>query len=368
MQIRELSQYEKSDYPFSVTARRESIAKNKAALQAIRENNMGTSFRESMTSDVVANYIPDLFLDEIIALGQRTAIARNNFPVVGQSTHSDFRQRYRYKDEGVQVTSKELTEVKSTQSERELATFEFLKLMDSNVLSLELIEDSTLDEVTAEVQLSANKFFRRENQLMAHRLAEYSQAEIADKWLNYTTGASDTGANILAVMTDAYLDITTKLTDRFDPSSLTWFISPQVYALLFDVTTFAEYRLSGLTSNVVSGKIAGNDSILNIPIQIWEPGYFNANSEWTSTPFDIYLVATQFAAGIRERWSIRTSPLDLNRILASGLMMFERMIPWVRNPFAYRRISPNENCDNIITNMSNIHILAGTDSPKVFNN
>jgi len=363
MQIRELNEFEKSDYPFSVTARRESICKNKAALDTIRKESMGTSFREAMTSDVLSGFIPDLFLDEIVTLGLRVAIARNNFPVVGQSTHGSFKQRYRWKDEGVQVSSKELVEVKNSQSETDVETFSFLKLLDSNVFSLELIEDSTLDEVTAEVSLSANKFYRRENQLLGHRLTEYSQG----KWSNYVTGASDTGANILAAMQTAYLDMVTRLNDRFDPSLLTWFVTPEVYTLLFGVTAFQEFRLSGLMANNTTGKINVSDEIYRIPIVVWEAGYFNSDSVWTAAPYDVFLCATQFAAGIRERWSMRTSPLDMNKILGSGLMMFERLIPWVRNPFAYTRISPNETYGDMITNMSNINIIAGTDSPTVFN-
>jgi len=339
MQIRELMEFEKSDYPFSVTARKESIQKNKNALQAIRETNIGTSLKEAMTSSVLSGFIPDLFLDEIITLGQRVATARNLFPVVGQTTHGSFRQRYRWKDEGVQVTSKELVEIKATQSEREVTTFEFLKLMDSNVLSLELVEDSTLDETVQEVQLSANKFFRRENQLFWHRLAEYSSGTLGSKYGNWQGKTSedgtslyvndDTGANILAAMRIAYLNITTRLTDRFDPNLLVWLMSPQVYARLFQVTTFQEYRLSGLQPSDISGKINSTDSILNIPVQIIEPGYFDTESEYQSTPWDVYLIAPQFAAGIRERWSMRTSPLDLTRILAQGLVMFERLIPYV---------------------------------------
>jgi hypothetical protein len=367
MHIRELHEFEKSDYPYSINARRESIKKNKEALKTIKTENMGTTFKEAMTSDLLSGFIPDLFLDEIVTLGQRTAIARNHFPVVGQSTQSSFKQRYRWKIEGVQVTSKELIEVKHTESEREVQSFEFLKLLDSNVLSLELIEDSSLQEVSAEILQSGNKFFRRENQLMAHRLTEFSSGTTATKWGNWESGASDTGDNIFAAMKAAYLDITTRLTDRFDPSLLTWFVSPEVYTLLFDITKFQEFRLSGLSPNNISGRINETDVILRIPIVIWEPGYFNTDSEWTSSPFDIFLVATQFAAGIRERWSMRTSPLDMNRILAHGLMMFERLVPYVRNPFAYRRISPTQDYSNMVGDMKNINIIAGTESTKVFN-
>lgn len=366
MILKETAQWENSSYEYSINARRESIAKNKDALNAIRQEAYGTTLKEALTSDALSGFIPDLFLDEIVMLGMRTAIARNNFPVVTQNTQSSFKQRYRYKDEGVMVTSKELVEVKHTQSERELATFEFLKLMDSNVLSLELIEDSTLDEATAELQLSANKFFRRENQLMAHRLTEYSQGTIGTRWDNHTTGADDTAANIFAAMKAAYLDMTTRLTDRFDPSLLTWFISPEVYTLLFDLTAFQEYRLSGLMANNITGKINATDEILRIPIVIWEPGYFDSDSTWTSKPYDVFLVATQFAAGIRERTSIRTSPLDLTRILAQGVMIWERLIPWVRNPFAYRRISPDATYADLMANMSNINIIAGEETTTVF--
>lgn len=368
MQFAELKQYEKSDYPYSITARRESITKNKDALKAIRENSFGLSLKEALNSDELQNFIPDLFLDEIIQLGLRTAIARNNFPVVAQSSHGSFKQRFRWKDEGVAVTSKELVEVTHTQSERDVVEFSFLKLMDSNVLSLELIEDSTLDEATAEVSLSANKFFRRENQLFAHRLAEYSQGATATKWDNYKQGpdSSSTDAEIIDAMTDAYLDITTRLTDQFPTESLTWFVSPEVYSRLFKNDSFRRFDIMGRDPNITTGRVNVDDRIFRIPIQIWEPGIFSTDSEWISQPYDIYLVATQFAAAIRERSSMRTTPLDMTKILASAIMLWERLIPWVRNPFAYRRISPSQSFSDIIGNMSNIHIISGKDDTTVF--
>ena len=366
--IRELSQFERADYPYSVTARRESITKNKEALKSMRQEAYGTTLKEAMSSDVLSGFIPDLFIDEIILLGQRQAIARNSFPVVSQANHGSFKQRYRYKDEGVTVTSKENVGVKQTQSERTVTEFSFLKLMDSNVLSLELVEDSTLDEASAEIQLSASKFYRRENQLMSHRLTEYSHSTNASLWNNYVQGpdSSSSDSDLIDAMTSAYLRITTRLHDQFPTESLTWFVSPTVYAQLFQTETFRRFDILGGQPNIVTGKIAGTDSIFRIPIQIWEPGYFDTNSVWIPQAYDICLVATQFAAGIRERWSMRTSPLDMTKILAQGVMMFERLIPWVRNPFAYIRVGPTGTYSNLIPNMSNINILAGTDSPTVF--
>lgn len=371
MQLRETAQYEKSDYPYAVTARKESIAKNKTALQEIKANAYGTTLKEALSSDALAGFIPDLFLDEIIMLGQRVAIARNNFPVVAQSTHSSFKQRYRWKDEGVQVTSKELVEVKQTQSEREVAEFSFLKLMDANVFSLELLEDSTLDEAMAEMTLSANKFYRRENQLMAHRLAEYSHGATATKWDNFVSGPTNSGSDddVITAMETAYLRITTRLNDAFPTESLIWIVSPSRYAKLFRNANFRRFDILGSTPSFVTGRVgAGDDRIFRIPIQIWEPGYFDADSTWTPQADDMFLVAPQFAAGIRERWSMRTSPLnDMSRILAQGVMMFERLIPWVRNPFAMIRISPDADySDDIIGSMNNIHIIAGKDDTTVF--
>ncbi len=361
-------QWDHSDYQYSVTARREAIEKNKAQLQAIRENSFGLSLKEALTSDSLSGFIPDLFLDDIQTLGLRTAIARNNFPVVSQSTHGSFKQRYRWKDEGVAVTSKELVEVTHTQSERDVQEFSFLKLMDSNVLSVELIEDSTLDEASAEIQLSANKFFRRENQLFAHRLTEYSEGALATKWGNRVQGpdSSSTDAEIIDAMTDAYLDITTRLTDAFPTESLTWFVSTEVYSRLFKNNDFRRFDIMGREPNVATGRVNTDDRIFRIPIQIWEPGYFDTDSTWTPQAYDMFLVATQFAAGIRERSSLRTTPLDLTRILAQATLMWSRLIPWVRNPFAYIRISPNDTYANLIPDMSNIHIVSGTDSPTVF--
>lgn len=368
MILPKLEQFESSSYPYSVTARADSIKQNKQALQEIRNNAYGTTLKEALTSDALSGFIPDLFLDEVILLGQRTAIARNNFPVVGQSTQSSFKQRYRYKDEGPFVTGKELQEVRHTQSERETAEFSFLKIMDSNVISAEMASDSTLDEAMAEMTLSANKIYRRENQLMAHRLAEYSEGTIADKWGNYVSGIAAGGTDdaLITSLETAFLDITSRLTDRFPKETLTWFVSTEVYSRLFKLDEFRRYDILGAQPNLVTGT---TPNIFGIPTQIWEPGYFDKDSVWTPEPYDIFLVATQFAAGIRERWSLRTTPLSgLEKILGQGVMLFERLIPWVRNPFAYVRISPNENYEDMIGSMNNIHIMNPVESPKVFNN
>lgn len=365
--IEKLNQYENSQYEFSVDSRRESIETNKAQLDAIRQDASSWTLSEALTSDAIKGFIPDLFLDDIITLGQRTAIARNLFPVVGQSTHSTFKQRYRWKDEGVQVSQAELVEVNATQSERDVREYGFLKLMDANLFSVELIEDSTLDEATAELQMSANKFFRRENQLMAARLTAGSTGADETKWGNWIQGIdSSSEADLLDAMTDAYLDMTTRLTDMFPTESLTWIVSPTIWSLLFKDTKTRRFDNLGVPDSVVTGRIAGSDQIFRIPIVIMETGYFRDDNEWVPQPYDFFLVAAQFAAGIRERSSMRTTPIDLTRMLGSGLILWERLMPWIRNHFAYRRISPIQNYPDIIPKLENVNIIAGVDDAKVF--
>lgn len=371
MQLRETAQYERSDYPFSINARRESIAANRKALDELKRESFGTTLKEAMSSDALAGFIPDLFLDEIQLLGQRIAWARNTFPVVSQSTHGSFKHRYRWKDEQIMTTSKELVEVKQTQSEREVAEFSFLKLMDANVFSLEMLEDSPLSEATAEIQLSASKFYRRENQLMAHRLTEYSQGAYATKWTNWVSGPTNSGSDddAITAMETAFLDMTTRLTDAYPVETLIWLVSPSRYAKLFKNANFRRFDILGSTPSFITGKAgAGDDRIFRIPLQIIETGFYDTTSTWTPEEDDMFLVAPQFCAGIRERWSMRTTPLDsLNKILAQGVMLFSRLIPWVRQPFAMTRISPNQTyAGEIIPNMSNINILAGKDDVTVF--
>ena len=191
---------------------------------------------------------------------------------------------------------------------------------------------------------------------------------LATKWDNWVQGpdSSSSDADIIDAMTDAYLDITTRLTDQFPTESLTWFVSTEVYSRLFKNNDFRRWDILGAQPNVVTGKIAGTDQIFRIPIAIWEPGYFDTESTWNPQAYDIYLVATQFAAAIRERSSLRTTPLDMTKILASAIMLWSRLIPWIRNPFAYRRISPTQDYTDMIGTMTNIHIVSGVDTPTVF--
>jgi hypothetical protein len=369
--MRETADYEKSDYQYSLNARRESIARNRKALDEIKRDAYGTTLREAMGSADLAGFIPDLFLDEIQLLGQRTAWARNTFPVVAQSTQSSFKHRYRWKDEQIMVTSKELVEVKATQSEREVQEFSFLKLLNANTFSLEMLEDSPLSEATAEIQLSASKFYRMENQLMAHRLTEWSQGAYATKWSNHVEGPTDSGTDdeVIESMESAFLDMTTRLADAFSVDSLIWVVSPSRYARLFRNASFRRWDILGSSPSFITGKAgAGDDRIFRIPIQIAETGYFDKQSTWVPCPDDCFLIAPQFCAGIRERWSMRTNPLDnLTKILAQGMMMYERIIPWIRNAFAMLRISPTASyTSDIIGNMSNINIAAGKSDTTVF--
>lgn len=360
-----LAQYEKHDYEFSINARKKRIAENKQVLETIREEAWNLTLREAMTSNTtITDWIPDLFIDEIIMLNQRANIVRNLFTLVGQNTQSSFKQRYRWKNERPAVTSKELQEFKHTESERSVYDFSFLKIMSSSIFSLEGLEDTPIPELAQEMQLSASHVSRTENQLMAHRLAEWSTGTLLDTWGNWQDGSdSSSSDSLIDNMITAYLELTTRLADSFDASQLTWLVSPTVFALLFRNDDFRRWDITGQETILKTGKILGSNQMLNIPLVIWEPGHFDTDSVWMPDPFDVYLIATKAAANVRIRSDLRTTPLNFDRILAQSVGMWERLIPYIRNPRAYIRIAPNEDISNIIDDMSNIHIESGlTDS------
>lgn len=341
---------EKQDYPYSAAtiARRLKCEQRRSALDTFKEDCAGVTLKEAMTSDELSGFVPDLFTDEIIMLGQREAIARNNFPVVAQASHGEFKQRYRYKDEGAQIVG-ELDEIKHSRSDKKTTEFAFKKIADWPLFSFERLMDSPLQDATDEVAMSTSKIYRRENQLMWHQLATFSQKANADEWENYIQGPDSSGSSdLIDAMTDAYLDMTVRLTDRFDPASLTWFISPTVFSTLFKDSNFRRFDILGAQPNIVTGTLP---SLFRIPYVIIEPGYFTQgtpSSQYANSEYDIYLVATRFAGAIRERVSLRMEPITIERIQAQGPQMWERLVPYVRHPMAYRRISPTEDYTDLI--------------------
>lgn len=337
-------------------------------IDEVREQARDLKYKEAMTSDLLVGWIPTLFLDTIM-LGLYRNTARELFRVVPQTENFEFKVRYRYFDEKPQVTAAELAEVKALQSERETTTFDFLKIMSANFMSEELIQDSVLDEITAELTMQSNRIARTEWQLMCHRLIEYSSGTLADKWTNYVAGpdSSGTGDELYTAMRSAYLNMTTRIRERIPANRLMWLMSPSTYADLFGINRFGEYRLSGLMSNDVTGKINVNDSILNIPIRVEEMGYFDEDSNWMPLENEVFLIDTSGFA-IRERWPMRTSELDARKNLARSFMMYERLMPYVLRPDYMTRISPVDDYSTMITRLSNLNVVPGTDSPTVFNN
>lgn len=343
---------ESIDYPNTIKNLTREVEKNRDTLDALKEDFDGITLKEAFTSDELSGYIPQIFTDEVILLGLRDATARNLFTTVGQATNDSFTQRYKSKStRGVQIL-RELNEIKTSKHELSKETFGFNKLASAALFSWERLMDSPLQDALDESTFSVSQFYRTENQLMWDNLCRFSQGDNADTWENHIDGpnvcdgsagndSSTDAESIFSAMEEAYLSMTTALTDRFEPSQLRWLWSPEVEAILWKYATFREYQLSGKTPIQLTG------SILNpfgIPRTIIEPGYFGAasptGSAYTSAPCDIYLVAPSMAAGIRERVSQRLDNFTRELVQASGTIIWERICCWTRHPLAFRRISP----------------------------
>jgi hypothetical protein len=362
----DVKQYEKANYAFAFDNIARTLNGNREALDAFRAEMKGITLKEAMTSDELSGYIPQLFVDEVIILGQRQATARNAFPVIAQSSNSDFKIRFREKNEGAQVL-RELDEFQHSKSQRYTRTFEFNKIGDFPLFSFELLEDSPLDEVADEVRMSVSKIYRRDSQLAWDMVTRFSQGTENDFWGNHVLGPAcidgssgndaEQAQEVLDAMEAAYLDITTRLEDAFPQESLRWFLSPQVWALLWKDSTIRRYDALGSTPVQVTGN---RPQLFGIPATIIEPGYFDTNSVWTPQLCDIYLMADQ-AFRLRERVSMRTQPITMDKIQASGPLMWERLTFYPRNPLAYRRISPNEDYAGQIASNASIKIVAQSD-------
>lgn len=344
---------ESIDYKYTIKNLLKQVKENRATLDALKENFDGITLKEAFTSDEVRDYIPAIFTDEVILLGLRDATARNLFPVVGQATNDTFTQRYRVKYAGAQIV-KELNEIKTSKHELRKQQFGFNKIASGSLFSWERLSDSPLKDSMDEATLAVSQIYRRENQLMWDNLARFSQGTNETLWGNYIAGpdvcdgssgndTSQQASELFGALEEAYLSMTTALTDRFEPSSLRWLWSPEVEAILWKYETFRQYELAGKTPVQLSGSIMNP---FGIPRTIIEPGYFGTatatGNSFTSTPCDIYLVAPSAAAGIRERVSQRLDNFTRETIQASGTILWERISCYTRHPLAYRRISPNE--------------------------
>lgn len=362
MNSNELAMYENSTYEYAFKNVARKI--DRATLDAFKENSGGITLKEAMTSDELSLFIPQIFTDEIVPLGMRVATARNNFPAISQTTGVDFKIRFRQKTEGAQVL-RELDEFQHSRSDRFTRTFSFNKIGDFPLFSFELLMDSPLDEVTDEILLSTSKIWRRENQLAWDQVTRFSQGSAntgaeSDFWGNHIDGVDcqDSSANdpdasdVLASMEDAYLSITTALQDSFPQASLRWYMSPTVFTLLWKEPTFRRFDVLGAAPTQVTGRLP---EPYGIPMEIIDPGYFDTKSNYIQTPCDIYLIADE-AMRLREKVSLRTQPITLDRIQATGPLMWERIAFYPRNPLAYRRISPNEDYENQIPDSANVKI------------
>lgn len=362
-----LRQYETANYAFAFDNITSNLAGNREGLDAFKSEMKGVTLKEAMTSDELSGFIPQVFADEVTIIGQRMATARQAFSAINQSSNSSFKIRFREKNEGAQIL-RELDEFQHSKSDRYTREFTFNKIGDFPLFSFELLEDSPLDEVADEVRMSVSKIWRRENQLAWDMVTRFSQGTENDFWGNWIEGPfcqddsayptnSAKATAILEAMEAAYLDITTRLEDAFPQDSLRWFMSPTTFSILWKEPTFRRFDALGATPVQVTGNLP---TPFGLPMSIIETGYFDSSSNYISAPCDIYLMSDQ-SFRLRERVSLRTQPITMDKIQATGPLMWERLCFYPRNPLGLRRISPMEDYANQITSNANIKILAKAD-------
>ncbi|HNQ22452.1 MAG TPA: hypothetical protein PKK06_05100 [Phycisphaerae bacterium] len=369
---------ESIDYQYTIRNLGREIEKNRQALDAFRTEWDGLTLKEAFTSDEVSAFVPQIFSDEIIKLGLREAQARNLFPTVAQTTNNSFTQRYKYKlDRGVQILG-ELDEIKTSKHAMKKITFGFNKVASAALFSWERLADSPIADAVDESTFAISQFYRVENQLMWDNLCRFSQGTKATEWDNWVLGADvcsdpygteDEALQIMDAMESAYLDMTTALVDRFDASGLRWLFSPLVFTILWKYATWRRFDAGGQTPVQTTGNLP---LPYGLPYTIIEPGYWRAGkleSEWVSTPCDIYLINCSQAAGIRERVGQRLDNFTRETIQASGSILWERIGMYTRHPKAYRRISPTQDYADQISanptdtvNNENIILRVGADA------
>ena len=370
---------ESVNYPFAVRNMARKLAKDRKGLDSLKEDHYGISLKEAATSDAVRAFLPELFIDEIIKLGLVEAWARQIFPVTGQSSHDSYIRRFRKKTTGCQIIH-ELNVIRHSTNELSKIRFEYNKLVDSSLFSFERNMDFDISDTVDEILLATSGIYRRENQLMLDQLCRWSSGDNGNEWNNYiegpevancddpylASGNAEDADNLLEAMQNAYLSITTALTDKFDPSQLLWIWGPAIMATLWKSPTFRQWQLGGVQSSTISGNIPNP---FGIPYKVVEsPGVFtNGNSalgsEFVHDPCCILLVAPAYAAGIRERVSLRLDGLTKEEIQASGAVLWERISCSPRHPKAYRRISPNRDYPEQIEDQKDIIIKLHEEEP-----
>lgn len=176
--------YETLDYPLSIRNLTARYKANKAQYDTLRESAQTLTFKEAMTTADLAGFQPDLFTADLIEIGANENITDRIFGVEQQTQQNDFKVRYRSRSDGVQVL-REGDEFKQSRSERKTTQWRHLKLGTFPVKTWEAIEDSLINEMQSEMNLSISKIYRLYNQLMAHQLTLMSQGTNATTWNNF---------------------------------------------------------------------------------------------------------------------------------------------------------------------------------------
>jgi hypothetical protein len=357
--MRNLAPYETRDYKYTIAAMRKRYEANKAQFDALTEACQGLTVKEAMASTELSGYIPDVFTPEIIRLGDLEAIVRNAYPVETQTSNKDFLTRRRFRTQGASV-AREQDDLKHSTSSREYDRHYFNKIYDWPLHTWEQVEDSPLSEIQDDLAMSVSKIYRRENQIAFHKLTAATQGTQRTKWDNFVASEDEymSTSALWDCMGDAYVEITTRLADRIDPSQLEWQFGPGIYAALFNmsITTFP-WSVTGQSPTTITGRIT---LPYGLPYRIVETGYFTTTAKWVATN-DIFLVAPRLAARVRDRVSMRVEPYSEIRNQTVGPCVWERFGFYVIRPFALKRIGYEADYSDIMPDLRNLKIDPRTD-------
>lgn len=351
--------WEAADYPYSFRNMEKRYRDNKEKYDILRESVQTMRFREAMNSDDLAGFQPDLFLPEIIQIGQQLNLADNIFGTESQTQQSEFKVRYRSRTDGAQVV-REGGEFKQSKSSRETTEFSFLKLGDFPFSTWERISDSLINEMQIDMNLSFNKILRLRGQCMGHVLTLMSQGTNATHWNNFRLIDAPYVEleSIDAALQESYIELTTRLRDRLDPRRLQILWSPRVFSLFFKDSRRQSYITLGSTPVFASGSLPTPYGIANqFP---YETGYFNTDMEWTPTN-DVFLFDPMCATN-RIRIDLRVENFQEVRNQTAGALIWERRMPYVRLPFYYERISGFDEYTDILPDLSDLILEPDTET------
>ncbi len=308
----------------------------------LMKESLGDTFSGSASLD---GFIPQIFAD-IVQLGQRIGIARRDFPFVSQANNNSFKVRYQWMNESFGTYGEGDTLLHS-QTRRLAKQLFFLKLGGSFQWTQEMINDSPISEVSNDIAMGNQKMVQLEDRCLFHQLLHFTslQSPLPELSLDYnfiqidsSTGDSGDGpsaSELVSKMQQAYLMLLTRETDTISQGELRFYISPKSYIKLWNHPVLQQYQQSGTTTQILKSDIP---PFFQVPHTIASSiGFFGDDNTWHYSDYDVLLVATGCAA-IRTRSDVTMSALNFPERETTGIVMTQRLMPYVINGFRMVRI------------------------------